>query len=85
VHSSKDLPTAPADGIVIAAISMREDPRDALVARSGLTLGDPRSTSETSDFDTPARAATVWIVGRSAGTGYSLSGTIQHTSDYRTS
>ena len=40
VHSCKDLPTAPADGIVIAAIPPREDPRDALVARDGLTLGE---------------------------------------------
>jgi hydroxymethylbilane synthase len=40
VHSYKDLPTAPADGIVIAAVPQREDPRDALVARDGLTLGE---------------------------------------------
>ena len=40
VHSCKDLPTAPADGIVIAAVPPREDPRDALVARAGLTLGE---------------------------------------------
>jgi hydroxymethylbilane synthase len=39
VHSYKDLPTAPADGIVIAAVPVREDPRDALVARDGLVLG----------------------------------------------
>jgi hydroxymethylbilane synthase len=38
VHSFKDLPTAPADGLVIAAVPRREDPRDALVARDGLTL-----------------------------------------------
>jgi hydroxymethylbilane synthase len=40
VHSYKDLPTAPADGITIAAVPHREDPRDALVARDGLTLGE---------------------------------------------
>jgi hydroxymethylbilane synthase len=40
VHSYKDLPTAPADGLVIAAIPEREDPRDALVARDGLTLAE---------------------------------------------
>jgi hydroxymethylbilane synthase len=39
VHSYKDLPTAPADGITIAAVPEREDPRDALVARDGLVLG----------------------------------------------
>src|SRR5215475_4218643 len=38
VHSYKDLPTAPAEGLNIAAIPTREDPRDALVARDGLTL-----------------------------------------------
>ena len=40
VHSLKDLPTAPEDGLVVAAIPVREDPRDALVARDGLTLGE---------------------------------------------
>ena len=28
VHSLKDLPTAPADGIALAAVPLREDPRD---------------------------------------------------------
>ena len=40
VHSYKDLPTAPADGLVIAAVPPRADARDALVARDGLTLGE---------------------------------------------
>jgi hydroxymethylbilane synthase len=40
VHSYKDLPTAPTEGVVIAAVPKREDPRDALVARDGLTLGE---------------------------------------------
>ena len=40
VHSYKDLPTAPAGGIVIAAVPRRDDARDALVARDGLTLGE---------------------------------------------
>lgn len=39
VHSLKDLPVAPEPGLVIAAIPVREDARDALVARDGLTLG----------------------------------------------
>lgn len=38
VHSLKDLPTAPHDRLVVAAIPVREDPRDALCARDGLTL-----------------------------------------------
>jgi hydroxymethylbilane synthase len=40
VHSYKDLPTAPADGIALAAVPRREDPRDALVARDGRTLAE---------------------------------------------
>ena len=38
VHSLKDLPTAAAPGLVLAAVPRREDPRDALVARDGATL-----------------------------------------------
>jgi hydroxymethylbilane synthase len=40
VHSYKDLPTAPAEGLVIAAVPERADPRDALVGRDGLSLTD---------------------------------------------
>ena len=40
VHSLKDLPTAPEPGLVIAAVPRREDSRDVLVARDGLTLGE---------------------------------------------
>ncbi|WP_020579506.1 hydroxymethylbilane synthase [Actinopolymorpha alba] len=38
VHSMKDLPTQPVESITIGAVPRREDPRDALVARDGLTL-----------------------------------------------
>ncbi|MFC5906965.1 hydroxymethylbilane synthase [Streptacidiphilus monticola] len=38
VHSLKDLPTAAPEGLVLAAVPEREDPRDALVARDGLSL-----------------------------------------------
>jgi len=38
VHSLKDLPTGPADGLALAAVPEREDPRDALCARQGWTL-----------------------------------------------
>jgi hydroxymethylbilane synthase len=36
VHSLKDLPTALPAGIAIGAVGLREDPRDALVARPGI-------------------------------------------------
>ncbi|EOR70195.1 porphobilinogen deaminase [Thermobifida fusca TM51] len=40
VHSLKDLPTAPTEGIVLAAVTERDDPRDALCARDGLKFAD---------------------------------------------
>jgi hydroxymethylbilane synthase len=40
VHSLKDLPTGEADGIVLAAVPARDDPRDALVASDGAKLAD---------------------------------------------
>ncbi|QCB94926.1 hydroxymethylbilane synthase [Cellulomonas shaoxiangyii] len=38
VHSLKDLPTGDAEGLTVAAMPVRQDPRDALCARDGLTL-----------------------------------------------
>ena len=40
VHSLKDLPTTPDPRLTLAAIPRREDPRDAVVARDNLTLGE---------------------------------------------
>jgi hydroxymethylbilane synthase len=40
VHSLKDLPTAAVPGIALAAVPVRGDPRDALVARDGAKLAD---------------------------------------------
>jgi hydroxymethylbilane synthase len=40
VHSYKDLPTASAEGLVIAAVPPRADPRDALIAAGGATLSE---------------------------------------------
>jgi hydroxymethylbilane synthase len=38
VHSLKDLPTAMEPGLALAAVLTREDPRDALVSRTGAAL-----------------------------------------------
>jgi hydroxymethylbilane synthase len=62
VHSYKDLPTAPCDGVTIAAVPVREDPRDALVARDGLMLAElpPGSRVGTGS---PRRAAQLRALG----------------------
>ncbi|MFJ5144389.1 hydroxymethylbilane synthase [Curtobacterium sp. NPDC088465] len=38
VHSLKDLPTAPYEGLTIASVPKRADARDVLVARNGATV-----------------------------------------------
>jgi hydroxymethylbilane synthase len=40
VHSLKDLPVEPTDGITVGAVLMRADPGDALLSRSGHGLVD---------------------------------------------
>ena len=40
VHSLKDVPTTLTEGIVVAAIPEREDPRDAFMGKDGLTFRD---------------------------------------------
>ena len=40
VHSFKDLPTQPVEGLKVICVPAREDPRDVLCARDGLTLAD---------------------------------------------
>jgi hydroxymethylbilane synthase len=62
VHSLKDLPTQPADGIALAAVPQREDPRDAVVARDGLTLGELPSGSRVGT-GSPRRAAQLHALG----------------------
>ncbi len=62
VHSYKDLPTAPEPGLILAAVPGREDPRDALVARNGLTLGQlPRGSRV--GTGAPRRAAQLRALG----------------------
>ncbi len=40
VHSLKDLPTAQHEGLVVAAVPVREDPRDVVVARDARKFTD---------------------------------------------
>jgi hydroxymethylbilane synthase len=56
VHSLKDLPTTAEPGLVIAAVPERSDPRDVVVARDGLTLGELPAGS-TVGTGSPRRAA----------------------------
>lgn len=62
VHSLKDLPTAPAEGIALAAVPVREDPRDVVVARDGLTLGELPHGSRVGT-GSPRRAAQLRALG----------------------
>ncbi|MBO9522462.1 MAG: hydroxymethylbilane synthase [Nocardioidaceae bacterium] len=62
VHSLKDLPTAPAEGIALAAIPTREDPRDVVVARDGLTLGELPPSSKVGT-GSPRRVAQLAALG----------------------
>ncbi|HEX5995638.1 MAG TPA: hydroxymethylbilane synthase [Jiangellales bacterium] len=62
VHSLKDLPTAPAPGLAVAAIPGREDPRDVVCARDGLTLGELPEGSLVGT-GAPRRAAQIHALG----------------------
>lgn len=49
VHSYKDLPAEPSEGVVVAACSPREDPRDALVLPASARL-DPRLVADDAEL-----------------------------------
>ncbi|GAW48842.1 MULTISPECIES: hydroxymethylbilane synthase [unclassified Nocardioides] len=62
VHSLKDLPTYPHDGVTLAAVPRREDPRDVVVARDGLSLGELPVGSRVGT-GSPRRAAQLHALG----------------------
>ena len=62
VHSLKDLPTSPAPGIALPAVPGREDPRDVVVARDGLTLGELPAGSRVGT-GSPRRASQLAALG----------------------
>ncbi|MFI7587975.1 hydroxymethylbilane synthase [Spongisporangium articulatum] len=62
VHSLKDLPTGPAEGLSPVVVPLREDPRDALVARDGLTLAELPAGARIGT-GSPRRAAQLLALG----------------------
>ena len=58
VHSAKDLPSAPAPGLLLAAIPVRADPRDALV---GSTLADLAPGALVATGSVRRRAQLAWV------------------------
>jgi hydroxymethylbilane synthase len=62
VHSLKDLPTTPHPDVALAAVPEREDPRDVLVARDGLTLGELPAGARIGT-GSPRRAAQLHALG----------------------
>lgn len=61
VHSAKDLPVAPAPQLTWVAVPEREDPRDALCARDGLTV-DNLPAGARIGTGSPRRAAQLMAV-----------------------
>ncbi|MFC4606292.1 hydroxymethylbilane synthase [Streptomyces maoxianensis] len=66
VHSLKDLPTGQPDDLTLAAVPLREDPRDALVARDGLTFAELPSGARVGT-GSPRRMAQLNAYARSHG------------------
>jgi len=62
VHSLKDLPTTPEPGLVVAAIPVREDPRDVLVSADRVTLGE-LPTGSVVGTGSPRRVAQLAALG----------------------
>jgi hydroxymethylbilane synthase len=63
VHSLKDLPVATADGLVLGAVPVREDPRDVVVGRDGRSLAGLPDGARIGT-GSPRRAAQLRALGR---------------------
>ena len=61
VHSLKDLPTGQPEGIVLAAVPRRDDPRDALVTKDRAKLAD-LPTGALIGTGSPRRAAQLMLL-----------------------
>lgn len=61
VHSLKDLPTLPADGIRLAAVPVRENPADALLTRAGIASLDAIPRGGRVGTGSPRRAAQLML------------------------
>lgn len=62
VHSLKDLPTIDEPRVRLAAVPVREDPRDVLIARDDLTLGELPAGARIGT-GSPRRAAQINALG----------------------
>jgi hydroxymethylbilane synthase len=58
VHSLKDLPTEPVEGLILAAVPARESSADVLVLRAGSREHGARSENSFSDLPNGARVGT---------------------------
>lgn len=68
VHSLKDMPTRLPEGLVLAAVTEREDPRDALVIRSDIRslYNKHRENNEITSSDLLAKLPKGSIIGTSS-------------------
>lgn len=64
VHSAKDMSVAIPDGLAIAAVLARADPRDAIVMRAGVTAPGPAPALGTGSIRRIAQLATRFRHGR---------------------
>lgn len=66
VHSLKDLPTTQPDNLALAAVPLREDPRDVLIARDGMSFEELPSGARVGT-GSPRRMAQLNAYARSHG------------------